>query len=67
VGRADPNASGNHRKNLVRSLVSSFRRLGTDPAGAEVKGHIHEHGTTWIVMTDPEGNEFCVCDGGTTS
>ena len=26
--------------------------------------HIHEHGTNWILMTDPEGNEFCVCDGG---
>jgi predicted enzyme related to lactoylglutathione lyase len=25
---------------------------------------VHEHGTTWIVMADPEGNEFCVCDGG---
>lgn len=24
----------------------------------------HEHGTTWLVMADPEGNEFCVCDGG---
>jgi predicted enzyme related to lactoylglutathione lyase len=24
---------------------------------------IHEHGTTWILMTDPEGNEFCVCAG----
>jgi predicted enzyme related to lactoylglutathione lyase len=24
----------------------------------------HEHGSSWIVMTDPEGNEFCVCDGG---
>lgn len=24
----------------------------------------HEHGTTWILMADPEGNEFCVCDGG---
>ena len=20
-----------------------------------------EHGTSWIVMADPEGNEFCVC------
>jgi predicted enzyme related to lactoylglutathione lyase len=27
--------------------------------------HVQEHGTTWILMTDPEGNEFCVCDGGT--
>jgi predicted enzyme related to lactoylglutathione lyase len=25
---------------------------------------IHEHGTNWVLMTDPEGNEFCVCDGG---
>ena len=24
----------------------------------------HEHGTTWILMADPEGNEFCICDGG---
>ncbi len=21
-----------------------------------------EHGTSWIVMADPEGNEFCVCE-----
>ena len=24
----------------------------------------HEHGTTWVLMADPEGNEFCICDGG---
>jgi len=23
---------------------------------------ITEYGSTWIVMADPEGNEFCVCD-----
>jgi predicted enzyme related to lactoylglutathione lyase len=23
-----------------------------------------EHGTRWHLMADPEGNEFCVCDGG---
>ncbi|HEY1365537.1 MAG TPA: aldo/keto reductase [Gaiellaceae bacterium] len=28
--RSDPNAGGNHRKSLVRSLESSLRRLGTD-------------------------------------
>lgn len=22
-----------------------------------------EHGHCWILMEDPEGNEFCVCDG----
>jgi predicted enzyme related to lactoylglutathione lyase len=26
----------------------------------------HELGHTWVVMADPEGNEFCVCDSGTT-
>ena len=25
---------------------------------------MHEHGSSWIRMADPEGNEFCVCDGG---
>jgi Glyoxalase-like domain len=25
---------------------------------------LEEHGSHWIVMADPEGNEFCVCDGG---
>lgn len=23
-----------------------------------------EHGTAWILMADPEGNEFCVCEAG---
>jgi predicted enzyme related to lactoylglutathione lyase len=23
-----------------------------------------EHGTQWVLMADPEGNEFCVCDSG---
>jgi hypothetical protein len=27
----------------------------------------HEHGSSWILMADPEGNEFCVCDHGTGS
>jgi predicted enzyme related to lactoylglutathione lyase len=25
---------------------------------------IEEHGTRWVVMADPEGNEFCVCNAG---
>ena len=29
-----------------------------------VERPMSEHGSTWIVMHDPEGNEFCVCDGG---
>lgn len=27
----------------------------------KVAGPITEAGTTWTVMTDPEGNEFCLC------
>lgn len=23
-----------------------------------------EHHTSWLLMEDPEGNEFCICDGG---
>jgi predicted enzyme related to lactoylglutathione lyase len=26
-----------------------------------------EHGSRWVVMADPEGNEFCVCDGGASA
>ncbi|NED11535.1 VOC family protein [Streptomyces sp. SID9124] len=28
--------------------------------GAKVKREVAEQGGTWTVMTDPEGNEFCV-------
>lgn len=27
---------------------------------------VGEHGHQWILMADPDGNEFCVCDAGTT-
>ena len=27
-------------------------------------GPCREHGSTWFLMEDPEGSEFCVCDGG---
>ena len=28
--------------------------------GARIHGHVKEPGGEWVVMTDPEGNEFCV-------
>lgn len=28
------------------------------------EGAIEEHGNRWVVMADPEGNEFCVCNAG---
>jgi predicted enzyme related to lactoylglutathione lyase len=40
-----------------------------EAAGAvRQESEVHDQlGTRWIVMTDPEGNEFCVCDGGSGS
>ncbi|HZA79765.1 MAG TPA: VOC family protein [Acidimicrobiales bacterium] len=35
--------------------------LGATRLRAETQS---EHGSTWILMADPEGNEFCVCDTG---
>ena len=29
-------------------------------------GDVSEHGSRWIVMADPEGNEFCICEGGSS-
>jgi predicted enzyme related to lactoylglutathione lyase len=25
---------------------------------------LEEHGSRWILMRDPDGNEFCICDAG---
>lgn len=27
------------------------------------EGPVEEHGFKWVVLADPEGNEFCVCRG----
>jgi hypothetical protein len=45
----------------IESEATRLEGLGARRVQAE---HVHEHGTAWILMTDPEGNEFCVCDGG---
>jgi len=45
----------------IEAEATRLEGLGaTRVAGAPV----HEHDTSWILMADPEGNEFCVCDGG---
>ena len=44
----------------VAGEVARLEQLGARRAGDDVE----EHGTHWVVMHDPEGNEFCVCDGG---
>ena len=48
----------------VQGEASRLEALGARRVTAD---EVHEHGTTWVVMADPEGNEFCVCDGGAGS
>jgi predicted enzyme related to lactoylglutathione lyase len=45
----------------VEVEVARLEALGARRLEAEPR---REHGTNWVIMADPEGNEFCVCDGG---
>jgi predicted enzyme related to lactoylglutathione lyase len=43
----------------IDALAARLEGLG----GTRLNADAHaEHGMRWIVMADPEGNEFCVCD-----
>ena len=46
-----------------RLVALGARRL-SDPSSG---GQLSEHGSNWILMSDPEGNEFCICDNGNPS
>jgi predicted enzyme related to lactoylglutathione lyase len=39
-------------------------RLEAVGARCIVEDAIEEYGNRWVVMADPEGNEFCVCNAG---
>ncbi len=43
-------------------MPAEVARLGS--LGARVLREVSESGAHWTVMTDPEGNEFCVVAGG---
>jgi len=43
----------------ARLVALGATQLDTQPCS--------EHGATWMLMLDPEGNEFCVCDAGQTA
>jgi predicted enzyme related to lactoylglutathione lyase len=45
----------------IETEAARLEALGARRVEAQ---QLHEHGTTWILMADPEGNELCVCDGG---
>ena len=44
----------------VEAVASELEANGAKRMSSLMK----EHGSSWIVMNDPDGNEFCVCDGG---
>jgi predicted enzyme related to lactoylglutathione lyase len=45
----------------VDAEVTRLESIGARRVETESRA---EHGTRWVIMADPEGNEFCVCDGG---
>ena len=45
----------------VDSEVARLERLGATRLEGDARS---EHGSRWVIMADPEGNEFCVCDAG---
>lgn len=48
----------------VGDIQAEADRLGALGARRCSDDPISEHGSSWIAMTDPDGNEFCVCDNG---
>jgi predicted enzyme related to lactoylglutathione lyase len=45
----------------IEDEADRLEKLGARRVQADA---LLEHGTHWILMADPEGNEFCVCDSG---
>ena len=45
----------------VDDEVARLEALGARRIEADA---FEEHGSRWVVMADPEGNEFCVCNAG---
>jgi predicted enzyme related to lactoylglutathione lyase len=63
---AEPKAVKNrmHFDIEVADIAAEADRLVALGATRVSEAPRSEHGSTWVLMTDPEGNEFCVCDGG---
>lgn len=61
---SEPKAGKNraHLDLLVEDLAGELARL--EAAGATRIAAHEEFGQTWFVLGDPEGNEFCLAQGG---
>lgn len=55
VNVAGPTEDLEERRTALRAEADRLAGLGATPVGER-----EEHGGVWIVMQDPEGNEFCV-------
>jgi predicted enzyme related to lactoylglutathione lyase len=47
-----------HTADIARE-AARLEQLGASRVETDQRS---EHGHAWVLMTDPEGNEFCVCD-----
>ena len=65
--RVPEEKSGKNRMHLdievadIQSMASRLEEIGAERLRSDV---FTESGSRWILMADPEGNEFCICDGG---
>jgi predicted enzyme related to lactoylglutathione lyase len=48
---------------VVDIEAEASRLVGLGAARVQTEA-LSEHGNNWVLLQDPEGNEFCVCDGG---
>ena len=65
--RVDEPKSGKNRMHFdieTPTVDQEVARLEALGARRIVDDAIEEHGNRWVVMADPEGNEFCVCNAG---
>ena len=46
----------------VADIAAEASRLEALGARRVANAPMSEHGHAWVLMADPEGNEFCVCD-----
>ena len=63
----EPKATKNrmHLDVHVADIDAEAERLTALGATRVSSSPLEEHGTRWHLLADPEGNELCVCDGGT--
>ncbi len=64
VTETKPGKNRMHFDIEVPDIETEVARLVELGATRVSEGPCREHGSTWILMSDPEGNEFCVCDAG---